>query len=232
MAPLLAAQQLANGLAADTVSASHRCSTQTTRGKCVANFSHVCRGKPSVSVAFTAENLRVAMAVVGVTSYQSLGVETATVLVSSGQALWVTPCAVPVALCGTPLRVAVSHVVCGGAKKQMIRSDARRIIAVVTDEHACRDQAVGEFVGNAMSARGTTHLGPQAKPERHPTVATCPLVANPEPTRGGFVNARPEPGAKGRGILEAHRSPPLAVVPRSRPLATAREHFCALDCTR
>ena len=53
--------------------------------------------------------------------------------------------------CIAALEPGVSIVVERGSEKQMIRPDARRIIAGVADVQASRDRAVVEFIGEAMN---------------------------------------------------------------------------------
>lgn len=49
-----------------------------------------------------------------------------------------------------PLALGVSHVVCLRSKKQVVRTNARRVVAAVTYAHAGRHRAVVDFPGHAI----------------------------------------------------------------------------------
>jgi hypothetical protein len=80
----------------------------------------------------------------------------------------------------------IGHVVRSGAKKEMIRSHARWIVAMVAYIHAFGDRSVRQFPSNSMSAPGDG----MANTDHAIAVIIPPRL--PEPTRIGFLNLRPK----------------------------------------
>jgi hypothetical protein len=74
-----------------------------------------------------------------------------------------------------------------GAEKQMIRTDARRIIAAMENLHSIRDFAVVEQPRDAMRSHHSARI---AHPEMSITIGD--FGSGPKPTRFGFLDLCPK----------------------------------------
>jgi hypothetical protein len=93
----------------------------------------------------------------------------------------------------------VKHVVALGAKKEMLRVGAQRVIALVQNIQPIGDRAIVEFPRHAMRIRGFTIANQPAIAARG---ASLPL---PTPIRFGAINSLPELlNEHFRGILAGH----------------------------
>lgn len=90
----------------------------------------------------------------------------------------------------------IAPVVCVGAKKQVVRVDARWVVASMADVLPDRDGAEVNFPGQAVR-EGYDSLGYVLI---KPSVSPLHALASPQPTPRGFANLFPEPRFK-RGVL-------------------------------
>lgn len=82
----------------------------------------------------------------------------------------------------------IAHVVCGCPEEQVIRVDARRIVARMTDKHTGGDWPVGQHPCNPV---GKIRLTVETEPSV--SVFGLPAGACPCPAVAGLINLRPEP---------------------------------------
>lgn len=118
------------------------------------------------------------------------GAASATVQAARNRVLWSEGVAVtamrPLLRLTAVLRRHVSQVVVRGTEKQMVRANARRIVAAMADVLTMRDGAVGHFIGQAMGiAELTVYRADFA-------IAECAFRGRPIPTFARLVNLRPE----------------------------------------
>ena len=89
---------------------------------------------------------------------------------------------------------AVAHVVGCGAEEQVIRTHARRIVAVMTGEHAVGDRAVDQFPRYSVGECGSSLGDEQA------AVSSLIEVSSPRPAAVAFSNVAPEPFGQRAGM--------------------------------
>lgn len=83
--------------------------------------------------------------------------------------------------------VAVSNVDLLGTQKKMVRADAYRIIALVSDDEPLRHGTVGEFPGDTMSSAESPVIVVESSVSA--SDGTC---AGPLPTFTGLIDTHPE----------------------------------------
>lgn len=88
----------------------------------------------------------------------------------------------------SPFRVSVGVVVGCSSKPEVIRADARRIVAMMKNPKAIRDWAIHQCVGETMSRDV-----PPFNLEGAIAVAEAAFARRPFPTVRGFTDFRPEP---------------------------------------
>ncbi len=86
----------------------------------------------------------------------------------------------------TVFRETILHIILGGSQEEMVRTNARRGVATMADEHAGRDLAVVKYprkaVGKHVSIASQSQTGIPAKPD----------TTLPEPTSFSFCDLRPK----------------------------------------
>lgn len=111
----------------------------------------------------------------------------------------ISPCWMPVSGQRTSLRMHVVYVVGSGSKKQMIGSDATRIVTTMQNHQSIRDGAIRQFPRHTVRAARLS-VAPCS-----PVTLRC-QCASPHPAITGCVNCCPESISEGDGRLEGHRS--------------------------
>jgi hypothetical protein len=111
------------------------------------------------------------------------------------QPLASTPGALPIA--SAPFAHHVSRIVCRRSQEQVIGPDAWRVVAVVTDEHAIRDRAVGQLPYNAVR-----HVGLMGANANRP-VPEGRRGAGPHPTPLRSLDLFPEAVSQGAPLNAA-----------------------------
>lgn len=87
----------------------------------------------------------------------------------------------------------VFRVVSAGAKEQVVRPDARRVIAPVENAKTFRDVSVGELPRHSMSTNDAASLTPATKAP----VSFTGFAPGPKPAAVSFVDVLPEPFRRG-----------------------------------
>jgi hypothetical protein len=87
----------------------------------------------------------------------------------------------------------VPHVVESGAKKQMGRVHARRVVALVADEYfSAGNGAVMQNPRHSSRTNSAGGFSPKGAAKEYDPVSVLPSVATPKPARIGFFDLGPE----------------------------------------
>ena len=103
--------------------------------------------------------------------------------------------ALPIAFARTTLGMHIGNVVYGGTKKQVVRSDATGIVAVMADEQSPVERAIGNFIGEPMRV---DYTGLRVKT----TVTFGVSGACPQPAGLGLANILPKAFFDGHSTLD------------------------------
>lgn len=119
----------------------------------------------------------------------ALGVDSHTMPIPARYPFWMRLGAVTHATGRSAFLNRITHIIGVGAKEEVIRIDARRVVALVADLHSFRDRAVRNLVGNAM------RVMPHAI-ECQDAVADAVCRARPQPASGCLVYSSPKSALK------------------------------------
>lgn len=127
-----------------------------------------------------------------------------------------------VAPSGSPLSDHVLSVVGISAEKQMVRPHTRRVIALVTDQHPCRNLTKVHFPRKTMGKHDPGSVSSLDLP-----VAERNMCTRPDPARVGFGDLLPETGLD-RSASDFQRNGNRHASPPASPVAgteTPRQHW-------
>ncbi len=199
MFPCLVVNDSGDGIYTDAVFLSERDKSGVAGSVACANLDYLLLGQPGQWSYF-----RMFAHAIGVAVCQSGGINVRPMLFAALDSLGVSMRAISITRSLSTLRHHICSVISLCSKKQMLRPNAGRVIAMVADPQSLGDGVVVKFPREAVGVVREASLLDHA-------IATTGASCCPNPTVGSLLNVRPEVTNMVRDILGTHGKPPIQV---------------------